>query len=139
MGTLTPDVYVHLVDFGITSADEVVRENSDGSYTILLNSRQASNRLHEAYNHAMEHILSGDLDNDHLNVQKIESIRHGIDTAKDKPMRATDWEKLMKAAEKGKKASLILNRYNLSDYISLRLEMVSDAVSDAENHYLEAL
>lgn len=139
MENLTPDVYVHLVDFGITSADEVVRENSDGSYTILLNSRSASNRQHEAYNHAMEHILSGDLDRDYLDVQKIESIRHGIETAKEKPMKATDWEKLMKAAEKGRKASLMLNRYNLSDYLSLRLEMSSDHLLDAENYYLEAL
>lgn len=76
MVNLTPDVYVHLVDFGITSADEVVRKNADETYTILLNSRSASNRQKDAYHHAMGHITEGDFENMGLSVQALELVRH---------------------------------------------------------------
>lgn len=72
----TPDIYTYLIDFHTTDCDETVRENSDGSYTMLLNARQASNRLKEAFLHAVKHINFGDLDEECLDVNHIEIVRH---------------------------------------------------------------
>lgn len=72
------DVNVQLIDFGITTIDEFVRLNEDGSYTICLNARQASNRIADAYAHAIEHIRHGDLDNrKEKSADRIERDRHG--------------------------------------------------------------
>lgn len=56
------DLNVCVIDFGITSSDEFVRKNEDGSYTIAINARQATNRQREAYKHALEHIYHDDFD-----------------------------------------------------------------------------
>ena len=71
-------INVQLVDFKITSSNELVRHNDDGSYTVLLNSRQASNRLKDAYKHAIEHIRRGECDERNGSVQNIESKAHGV-------------------------------------------------------------
>lgn len=70
------DINVVLVDFKISSVDELVRHNEDDSYTILLNSRQAPNRLERAYRHAIRHISNGDFDDRDRNVQEIEALAH---------------------------------------------------------------
>ena len=70
------DINVVLVDFKISSVDELVRHNEDDSYTILLNSRQATNRLRRAYDHAMWHIENGDFDRENIDIQEVESIAH---------------------------------------------------------------
>ena len=69
-------INVQLIDFGVTSINEVVRHNDDDSYTILLNSRQASNRLKDAYEHALGHIGRGECDIRDGLVQNIETIAH---------------------------------------------------------------
>ena len=69
------DINIQLIDFKVTTAYEMVRANDDGSYTILLNSRQASNQLKKAYDHAVNHIMRGDCDR-HGNVQEIEYNAH---------------------------------------------------------------
>ena len=69
------DINVILVDFKTSSVDEMVRHNEDDSFTILLNSRQASNRIEKAYRHAMWHIVNGDFDKEE-SIQKIEYIAH---------------------------------------------------------------
>jgi len=68
-------INVQVFDFGITSSNEFVRHNEDGSYTICLNARQASNRLRDAYAHALDHIREGDFESD-LTADEIESKRH---------------------------------------------------------------
>ena len=68
-------INVQVFDFGITSSNEFVRHNEDGSYTICLNARQASNRLKDAYDHAMSHIKEGDFESD-MSADEIESKRH---------------------------------------------------------------
>lgn len=73
------DLNVQLVDLGVTSVDELVRKNEDDSYTILLNSRQASNRLLSAYNHALRHISRRDHDTAG-DVQEIEYENHRRET-----------------------------------------------------------
>lgn len=70
-------INVQLIDFHITSSYEAVRKNEDGSYTILLNSRQASNQLRKAYLHALGHIRRDDWSKE--DVQRIEGEAHGED------------------------------------------------------------
>lgn len=67
-------INVKMIDFHITTAYEMVRQNADGSYTILLNSRQAPNQLKKAYLHALEHIRRDDWKKD--DVQEIEYEAH---------------------------------------------------------------
>lgn len=68
------DVYVELVDFGDTPGSEVVTENDDGSYTILLNARYSYERQVEACRHACRHIEGNDFEK--TEVQEIEKDCH---------------------------------------------------------------
>ena len=69
-----PIINVYLVDLKVSSGYEIVTENEDGSFTVLINSRQSCNKQREAYIHALKHILNGDFEKD--DVQEIESITH---------------------------------------------------------------
>lgn len=69
------DVNVQLVDFHITTSYEMVCQNEDGSYTILLNSRQADNQIKKACQHALRHIENGDFEK-RGSVQEIEYDAH---------------------------------------------------------------
>ena len=131
-----PDVFVHVVDFKTTAADEMVRENEDGTFTILLNARSAPNRQKKAYEHAMEHIRQGDLDQKELDVNQIEMIRHGIETAPEKPMPAADWERYIRRLERARRARSRLTARNIEDYVAIRLE-TSDLLAEAEERWLE--
>ena len=131
-----PDVFVHLVDFKMTSVDEMVRENEDGTFTILINSRSAPNRQKEAYKHAMEHIRSGDFEQEDLDVQQIEKIRHGIEKAIDKPIPAADWEKYMRRVERARKRNTRITGKTIGRYLEVRAEM-SDFFEAAEDRWLE--
>lgn len=53
----TIGVYLINMDTGI---DEQVVNNSDGSFTILINSRLSCERQMLAYQHALEHIMNDD-------------------------------------------------------------------------------
>lgn len=74
---MNENINVKLVDFKITTSDESVRANEDGSYTILINSRQATNRQATAYRDALRHIKRGDCDQRGGDVQEIECDVHG--------------------------------------------------------------
>lgn len=68
------DVYVRLADmpaalYGFT------RENSDGSYTVIVNSRLSPERRLKAYRHELRHIKGLDFEKEH-NVDLIEKIAH---------------------------------------------------------------
>lgn len=76
---MTIDLNVKLVDFKTSAIDEIVRHNEDDSYTILLNSRQSSNRLEKAYQHALWHIYNRDFDNKHGDINEIESKAHEME------------------------------------------------------------
>lgn len=69
-------ISVRVMDFGITSSNEIVRHNEDDSYTILLNARSATNVQRKAYYHALSHIMNGDLDNREMTADEIERLRH---------------------------------------------------------------
>ena len=68
------DVFVELIDFGDTPGDELVTQNEDGSYTILLNARSSFERQQDACLHACWHI--DNLDFEKGDVQTIESDAH---------------------------------------------------------------
>lgn len=144
---MTPEIYQQVIDFGITSSDEFVVPNPDGSYTIMLNARSATNRLEKAYKHAVEHILEGDLDQEELDVNQIEMIRHGIATAeeepapvelsKEEPVHVIDWEKVEKKIQRAKKKLSQLTRYNIDDFVQTRLDSGVDLFAAAEERWLE--
>lgn len=69
------DVFVEIVDMD-TTAEEVVTENADGSYTIFINARIAYDRQQEAIQHAIRHITDRDFEKE--DVQQIEAAAHQI-------------------------------------------------------------
>ena len=79
------DINVQLVDLKTTAVDELVRHNEDDSYTILLNRRQATNRLRTAYKHALWHIQNNDFDNKDGDIQEIETVAHEMETKRPLP------------------------------------------------------
>ena len=68
------NVFVELVDFGEIPGAEMVTQNDDGSYTILLNARYSFERQQEACRHACWHI--DNLDFEKCDVQEIETEAH---------------------------------------------------------------
>lgn len=78
------DVFVEVMDFGkSTSAKEMVTQNSDGSFTVFVNSRIASCQQKEAVEHAIRHIQADDFEKE--NVQTIECEAHQIAEAPETP------------------------------------------------------
>ena len=95
------DINLQLVDLN-TKIGEIVTENEDGSYTVVINSRQASNKQEEAKLHAFEHIVNDDLKEG--NVQEIEARAHHLEELR----KAEEEKKRQQAkeeAEKRKKAN----------------------------------
>lgn len=71
--TMTPDVNVVLIDFKVPGREMVV-ENEDGSYTMLINARLSYEGQYKAYKHGMRHIVENDFEKS--NVQRIEAAAH---------------------------------------------------------------
>ena len=57
---MTPDVNIVLMDIDFKT-NEVVTENEDGSYTIVINARLSEDGRAQAYKHAMQHINNAEL------------------------------------------------------------------------------
>ena len=75
---MRPDVdsiNVKLIDFP-APGHEMVVENEDMSYTILINAKLAYADQLKAYQHAMKHIMEGDFQE--KNVQSIEAQAHDM-------------------------------------------------------------
>lgn len=70
---MTPDVNVVLIDFKVPGREMVI-ENEDGSYTMLINARLSYEGQYKAYKHGMSHILENDFEKS--NVQQIEAVAH---------------------------------------------------------------
>ena len=120
---MTPDVNVVLLDFP-KPGNEMVFENEDGSFTIMINSRLSHNRQLLAYNHAMKHIQDSDFQK--ADVQAIEAAAHGTRapgvSVEDKHQQKKEcpaWLKAIRA--RNKKLHKELDRYA--------------GVSDAYNDY----
>ena len=110
---MTPDVNVVLLDFP-NPGKEMVFENEDGSYTILINSKLSYNGQLLAYNHAMKHIQNYDFQKS--DVQIIETVAHGTRTPetprgsnRTKTKEYPDWLKAVRA--RNKKLHKELDRY----------------------------
>lgn len=73
---MTEEIYVYVIDFGVTSISETVTKNDDGSYTIFLNARFSYEQQKKAYNHALCHIQRNDFDR--YDVDMIENECHRI-------------------------------------------------------------
>lgn len=67
------DINCQIIDMQIGIKEQVIR-NHDGSYTILLNGRYATDTLLEEYNHALRHIMNDDFSKE--SVQQIEADAH---------------------------------------------------------------
>lgn len=67
------DINTFLVNMDVLVSEQVV-ENSDGSYSIFLNSRLTHERQLESYKHALNHINNNDFEKS--DVQKIEKDAH---------------------------------------------------------------
>jgi hypothetical protein len=94
------DINLQLIDLN-TKIDEIVTVNEDGSYTVVINSRAASNRQEEAKLHAFEHILHDDFSEE--NVQEIEARAHHLEELK-KQEEEKQRQLKLEAEEKRKKA-----------------------------------
>lgn len=77
---MTPDVNVVLLDFP-NRGNEMVVQNEDGSYTILINARLSHEGQLKAYNHALKHIHDNDFEKS--DVQSIEAAAHQISVPAD--------------------------------------------------------
>lgn len=77
---MTPDVNVVVINFP-NAQREMVVQNEDGSYTILINSKLSHDGQLKAYNHAMEHINDNDFEKE--DVQSIEAAAHKISVPTD--------------------------------------------------------
>ena len=117
---IEPEVYVQLIDFHMTKCKEAVVENEDGSYTIFINSRHASNTQREAYEHAMRHIRNGDFEKRGQDIQKIEAEAHGLAAVpaeiKRKRKRLSKYEKYIQKMNKHRDA---MQYFGLEEYAEL--------------------
>lgn len=71
---MTQDVNVQVLDFPNTKEKEMITENSDGTYTIVLNAKFSHDTLISAYKHAITHIVREDFRKN--DVQCIEYSAH---------------------------------------------------------------
>lgn len=69
------DIYVYIVDLK-SSVPEMVTQNPDGSYTVILNARYSYEKQMESYRHACRHIERCDFER--MEVQEIEKETHGV-------------------------------------------------------------
>ena len=52
-------------------------KNEDGSYSVFLNARMASNQIEKTYQHEIQHIKNGDFEKEQ--VQRIEAYAHKVE------------------------------------------------------------
>lgn len=72
----TPDVNTFLINFP-TPGNEMVVENEDGSYTILINAKLSQDGQLKAYQHALSHINNEDFEKS--DIQSIELHAHELE------------------------------------------------------------
>ena len=97
----TPDVNIFLVNFS-APGNEMVVQNEDGSYTILINAKLSQDGQLKAYQHALKHINNEDFEKP--DVQDIEFKAHELKTVEDFiPVPASKFEKRIKQLRKERK------------------------------------
>ena len=70
------DYQVQFISFPNAKTKEAVTENTDGSYTIFIESSLSKEAQQEAFKHAMKHILGNDFEKD--DVGRIENQAHNV-------------------------------------------------------------
>lgn len=75
---MTPDVNTFLVNFPVPG-NEMVVQNEDGTYTILINAKLSQDGQLKAYQHALSHINNKDFEKS--DIQSIEFQAHGLETS----------------------------------------------------------
>lgn len=129
---MTPDVNIVLMDIDFRT-NEVVTENEDGSYTIVINARLSEDGRAQAYKHAMHHIKNTDFSKS--NVQQIEYDAHDLaipDTVERIPA-----QKYIEHIERIRKKRRQLRRQLSKD--KKRVDFIRehcDIYQRAEQHYL---
>ena len=76
----TLDVNTFLVNFPVPG-NEMVVQNEDGSYTILINAKLSQDGQIKAYQHALSHIQNEDFDKS--DIQSIEFQAHGLESSEE--------------------------------------------------------
>lgn len=68
--------YINVVlhHFGEVKGNEIVTQNADGGYTVIINADLCQRKQKEAYRHAMKHIRENDFEKS--DVQTIEADAH---------------------------------------------------------------
>ncbi len=79
-GVMKLDVNTFLLDMDVLIPEHVIA-NSDGSYTVLINSRLSHERQMEAFSHAMKHIDKNDFEK--TDADNIELNAHDLEIAKE--------------------------------------------------------
>ena len=74
------DVNTFLIDMDVLVPEQIV-QNSDGSYSIFINSRLSYDRQVEAFKHALKHIDNSDFEKS--NADSIELEAHDCEIAKE--------------------------------------------------------
>lgn len=98
---MTPDVNIFLVNFS-TPGKEMVIQNEDDSYTVLINAKLSQDGQLKAYQHALKHIDNRDFEKS--DVQSIEFYTHELKTSKNLiPIPANKFEKQIKRLQKERK------------------------------------
>ena len=69
---MTPDVNIVLLDFRDRPGREMVVENEDGSFTIIINSRLSTQGQRDAYYHARRHIDNDDFEKERDNITSLD-------------------------------------------------------------------
>lgn len=77
---MTPDVNTFLVNFP-SPGNEMVVQNEDGTYTVLINAKLSQDGQLKAYQHAINHITNGDFEKSE--VQSIELHAHELDISEE--------------------------------------------------------
>lgn len=96
----TPDVNTFLVNFS-TPGKEMVVQNEDGSYTILINAKLSQDGQLKAYQHALNHISNGDFEKS--DVQNIELQTHESSFVTPVPAPVSIYEKRIRQIQRERK------------------------------------
>lgn len=130
---MTQDVNVFLYNFP-NNGREMVVENEDGSYTILINSKLSDVGREEALRHAIGHIENNDFEKN--NVQEIEFDAHNMDMAQEiQPTISPEIMERIKRIQKERRKINRLKRENQSK-VDFMTNNNIDFFSLAERNFL---
>ena len=131
---MTPDVNVILWNFP-NNGREMVVQNEDGSYTILINSKLSDEGRLRAYEHAMKHITGNDFEKD--NVQSIEASAHSgkCDLHIEEPKAPHNYADKIKEIQR-RRARTKAKMKEDEKLINFLLNYGGDMFSRAEHYYL---